>query len=68
MFRKISDRFRYRHCREIGVDADYCIVQFRYKDRGWASVGTCHPTAIAAFKRDDVKAHAELLRLSSGAA
>jgi hypothetical protein len=63
-YRKISENWRYQHCREIGVDDDYCILQFRYKD-GWKSVATCHPAAIAVFRASGVKSRPDLLKLSS---
>jgi hypothetical protein len=63
-YRKIDARWRYQHCRDIGVAADYCILQFRHKDAVWRTAATCHPSAIAVFKTDGVKAHIDLLKLA----
>jgi len=67
-WKKISDRWRFQHCGALGVAADYCVLQFKYADRGWGSVATCHPAAIEVFKREGVKARADLLKLSPAAA
>ena len=62
-YKKIEDKWRHRPCTDIGVDADYHILEFKYKDGGWRTVGTCHRAAIDVSKRDGVKAHAELIKL-----
>jgi hypothetical protein len=67
-YKAISPKWRYQHCREIGVAADYCILQFRYAETGWRTVATCHPAAIEHMKRDGVQAHIELIKLASYAA
>lgn len=63
-FKKISKRWRYRHCSDLGVRADYCIVEYRYTEAGWRSVATCHPSTIDLLKKDGVKAHRALLKKS----
>lgn len=62
-YSKIDAKWRNRPCTDIGVDADYHILEFKHKD-GWRVVGTCHSAAIALFKRDGVKANAELIKLN----
>lgn len=66
-YRKISEKWRYRHCSDIGVKADYCILQFRYVERGWTTIATCHPSAIPYLKRDGIKEHVGLLKLFDAA-
>lgn len=62
----IDKLWRAKHCSEIGVDADYIILQRKFRadsDRpGWQTVGTAHSACLALFKADGVKAHAELIR------
>lgn len=43
-------RFRWFHCREIGVDADYGILQFKFKDTGFSTVGTFNLAWLPQFK------------------
>jgi len=61
-WKNLESRWRWQHCRDIGVAADYCILQFNYVESGWRSVATCHPAAIDAFKKEGVKARADLLK------
>ena len=67
-YKTLAPRWRYRHCSEIGVAADYCILQFQYKDAGWKTVATCHPAAVAVLKAEGVKARADLIKITPGAA
>jgi hypothetical protein len=62
-YRMIENKWRHRPCTDIGVDADYHILEYKYKDGGWRVVGTCHSASIAVFKRDGVKPNAELIKL-----
>ena len=66
-YRVLAPKWRYRHCSDLGVDADYCILEFRYAERGWVTVATCHPSAIPLLKTDGVKAHLDLVRMSASA-
>lgn len=66
--KKLDDKWRYFHCSEIGVRADYCVLQYKHAadaDRpGWTTVATCHPSAIPLLKADGVRAHLDLIKIS----
>jgi hypothetical protein len=68
-YRKLWKNWRYQHCKDIGVDDDYYILYYKYKDSGWTAVGTCHPSVIPFIKENGPKAAAEegLIRLKASA-
>jgi len=67
MYKKLNTKWRYCHCSKLGVKADYCILQYKYAEGGWRTVATCHPSSVALLSRDGVRAHTDLIKLSSGA-
>jgi hypothetical protein len=63
-FRPLTDKTVWRHCRQLGVNADYYILYQRAEGfDGWSPFATCAPEAIEQIKRDGVRAHAGLLKL-----
>ena len=60
----LTDTTTWRHCREFGVDGDYCVLYQRAESfDGWSPFASCAPEAIELIKRDGVRAHAGLLKL-----
>ncbi|WP_114944414.1 hypothetical protein [Microvirga calopogonii] len=63
-FRPLIDKTVWRHCRQLGVAADYCILYQRADGfDGWSPFATCAPETIERIKRDGLRAHAALLKL-----
>ena len=62
----LTAKTRWRHCSEVGIKDDYCIIYGRKTpDESWTAVATCHSSVIEHIKRDGLRAHASLLRLCS---
>ncbi|WP_262267192.1 MULTISPECIES: hypothetical protein [Microvirga] len=63
-FRPLTDTTVWRHCRQLGVNADYCILYQRAEGYdGWSPFATCAPETVELIKRDGIRAHAGLLKL-----
>lgn len=61
-FKPLTDTTMWRHCRNLGVDADYCILYQRAEGfDGWVPFATCAPETIELIRRDGVRAHADHL-------
>jgi hypothetical protein len=63
-FRPLTEKTVWRHCRQLGVAADYCILYQRAEGfDGWSPFATCAPEDIDLIRRDGIRAHAALLKL-----
>jgi hypothetical protein len=63
-FRPLTDKTVWRHCLQLGVNADYCILYQRAEGYdGWSPFATCAPVTVELIKRDGIRAHAALLKL-----
>ena len=49
-YAKLGPRFRWRHCRDIGVNAEYGILEFRFKEDGFRTVGTFNLSWLPLMK------------------